>query len=355
MTRKIIIFLIFIFNLTAFAACSDSGNKAVFNTPATGQIYLYGEKHGVKKIMDKQLEIWREYYHNNNMRHLFVELPYYTAEFLNLWMKSAGDAILDEIYDDLAGTDAHVPYTKIFYKTIKSDCPETIFHGTDVGHQYDTTGARYLKYLEAGGLKDSAQYSSAEKVIEQGKQFHSKTDHEYRENKMSENFILEFDNLIDKNVMGIYGSAHTWFEAMNHITQSVPSMAGQLKARYGGAVHSEDLSKLALSTEPLRTDKITVNGKEYEASYFGEQDLAKFNLDFIKRAFWRLENAYNDFKDNEKAGNPLPYSNYLMIIETGQVFVIDLTKKDGPVERRYYRSDGTVSRGRPSTEEFIIK
>lgn len=36
----------------------------------------------------------------------------------------------------------------------------------------------------------------------------------------------------------------------------------------------------------------------------------------------------------------LPYNNYPMLIETGQVFIIDYTKKDGSIERMYYRSDG---------------
>jgi len=50
--------------------------------------------------MDKEFELWHEYYNNKNMRHLFVELPYYTAEFLNIWMKSDSDEILDELYND---------------------------------------------------------------------------------------------------------------------------------------------------------------------------------------------------------------------------------------------------------------
>jgi len=54
--------------------------------------------------MDKEFELWHEYYNNKNMRHLFVELPYYTAEFLNIWMKSDSDEILDELYNDWIGT-----------------------------------------------------------------------------------------------------------------------------------------------------------------------------------------------------------------------------------------------------------
>jgi len=73
------------------------------------QIYLYGEQHGAEKIMDRAFELWFEYYHNEDMRHLFVELPYYTAAFLNIWLQSDNDDILDEIYKDWVGTNSHTP------------------------------------------------------------------------------------------------------------------------------------------------------------------------------------------------------------------------------------------------------
>ena len=127
----------------ALSAENSSSGSAVDSTaPSAGQIYLFGEEHGVEKILNKEIEIWNDYYHNQNMRHLFVELPYYTAEYLNLWMKSDSDEILDAIYDDWDGSAAHNPYIRPFYKAIKEKCPETIFHGTDVGHQYFSTGER---------------------------------------------------------------------------------------------------------------------------------------------------------------------------------------------------------------------
>lgn len=43
-----------------------------------------------------------------------------------------------------------------------------------------------------------------------------------------------------------------------------------------------------------------------------------------------------------------------MLVEEKQVFVMDYKKKDGSVERVYYRSDGKTYNGIPSTEEFII-
>ncbi len=96
--------------------------------------------------------------------------------------------------------------------------------------------------------------------------------------------------------MGIYGSAHTDINGMDFMTNSVKSMASQLKDRYGDAINSEDLTRLAKDIDPLRVDIIKVKDKNYEASYFGKQDLRGFK-DYTYREFWRLENSYDYFKD----------------------------------------------------------
>lgn len=355
--KNIILLIIVLIMLLALPACSNKSAQSdisIPNSQSSGQIYLYGEQHAVEKILDRELVLWNEHYHNENMRHLFVEFPYYTTEFLNIWMKSDSDDILDDIYNDWEGTAAHVSCIKDFYKKIKVQCPETIFHGTDVGHQNNSTGTRFLRYLENNNLRDSEQYNITKEAIEQGIYFYDNSDDVYRENKMVENFIREFDKLNGESVMGIYGEAHTGLDNLD-FSCSVPCMANQLKERYKDKIHSEDLSDLAKNIEPYRVDKINVNGKEYKACYYGQNDLTLFTKDYLYREYWCLENAYDDFIDMRKTGDVLPYDNYPMLIETGQVFVIDYMKKDGSVIRKYYRSDGHVWQGRPSTEEFTIK
>ncbi|WP_203457076.1 hypothetical protein [Paenibacillus tepidiphilus] len=321
-------------------------------TPASGSIYLYGEAHGVDKIMDKEFEWWSEYYHTKGMRHLFVELSYFTAEFLNLWMQSDNDDILEEIYEDWEGTQIHTPYTKTFYRKIKSECPETIFHGTDIGHQEDTTGSRFLSYLDVHDLIGSEEYHLTKEAIEQGRYYYSKDDEVYRENKMTENFIREFEKLGSENVMGIYGSAHTALDGMVYSNQSIPSMANQLQKYYGDNIYSEDLSWIAKDIESSRVDSITLQGKEYPASYFGKQDLTGFK-DYAYREFWRLEDAYEDVKGLPLADNYLPYSEYPMLIDTGQVFAITYTRTDGSVESEYHLSNGKLwEEGMYATQQF---
>lgn len=356
--KKLSLFSLFVLLiiLSMLPACSNLPMQGEDVTPpqTSGWIYLYGEAHGIKKILDKEFELWHSYYHEQNMRHLFIEYSYYTAEFLNLWMQSETDDILDEIYMDWKNTASYNQDVKDFFRRIKAECPETIFHGTDVGHQYHSTGKRFLKYLEDNSLQESEQYSLTKEAIEQGKHYYARSDDAYRENKMVENFKREYDKLKGESIMGIYGSAHTGLNATAFGTKNVPCMANQLKEYYGEMIYSEDLSYLAKVIEPLRTDRITVHDKEYEASYFGKQDLTGFK-DYASREFWRLENAYEDFRNNPKTGDVLPYNEYPMLVEDGQVFVIDYTKIDGSYYRTYYRSDGYIWNNMPSTEEFRLK
>lgn len=319
------------------------------------QIYLLGEAHGIQAILEEELARWQSYYEKEGLRHLFVELPYYTGEYLNQWMAAGDDAILEAVYRDWEGTLSHTPAVKAFYQQIKALCPETVFHGTDVGHQYDTTGARFLKELLQAGQADSDAYRLTREAIAQGERFYQTqaTDPGYRENQMAENFIRAFDSLGGESVMGIYGSAHTGLDAMDH-SQTVPSMASQLKARYGSAVRTEDLSWLGKTAPPQGTETLTVNGKAYEAAYYGVQDLREFGLSFDSRAFWRLENAYDDFAQAPATGDVLPYDNYPMAVAQEEVFVIDYTRPDGTAERKFYRSGGKVWQGRPVTEEFML-
>lgn len=320
---------------------------------ALGQIYLYGEIHAKEKIMEKEAELWYEHYHNEGLRHLFIEAPYYTAEFLNLWLKSDDDKILDAVYNDWKGSASYNPYIKEFYKKIKRECPETIFHGTDIGHQYSTTGERFLNYLKENNLENSNQYQITQNVIEQGKYYYENSDDAYRENKMVENFVREFEALDGESIMGIYGAAHIGIESMEYNTKLVPSMANQLYKSYGDSLHSEDLTWIKEAIKPERVDSITIAGKEYQAAYFGKEDITGLN-NFASREFWRLENAYDDFKNCPKTGDMLPYNNYPMLIETEQVFVVDYTKIDGSVLRMYYRSDGNNWEGMLCTEEFTV-
>lgn len=137
----------------------------------SSQIYLYGEKHGDEATLELELQIWQEHY-SSGMRHLFVEYGYFTGAYLNLWMSAEDDTILDQLFLDWDGTEACSDASRSFLKAIKETCPETLFHGTDVGHQYWSTGTRYLAYLEENQLQDSEEYQLTQQAIQQGKVYY---------------------------------------------------------------------------------------------------------------------------------------------------------------------------------------
>lgn len=313
-------------------------------------ITLYGEnEHGNESVMMQEADLWQQAYHEQGLRHLFVELPYYTAEYLNLWMQSEDDLILDQVYEDWQGTASYTQAVKTFYRRIKAECPETVFHGTDVGHQYRTTGQRFLDMLKANGQEGSEAYRLAQEAVKQGMRYYASNDSVYRENAMVQNFRAAFDRLEGERVVGIYGAAHTGLNALN-FDGSVPCMASQLRALYGEITSKTIKAKV----EPIRSEMIKLGGKTYTAQYFGAQKLKGILEGYDYREFWRLENAYEDLKALTKTGDVLPENNYPMPVENGQVFVIDYHMLDGTVNRMYYRCDGNLFQdGLLTTEQFV--
>ena len=224
----------------------------VGGNPSTAKIILIGETHAVDWILDIQIEKWRHLYHYEGFRHLFIEGAYFHGQLLNQWMNSDNDNILDAMFYDLRGTLMGSPVVKEFYRRIKREFPETIFHGIDIGHQYRSTGKRFLNYLIENGLQGSEQYILTQESNEQGRFFYEILSrgqnadeqesylyeisaHVFRSNAMAQNFIREFDNLGNIRVMGIFGSAHTSFN--RYFFCNVPTMAMILQNHYGEIIY----------------------------------------------------------------------------------------------------------------------
>ena len=71
-------------------------------------------------------------------------------------------------FKDWEGTAGGTEIVKDFLKQIKKNYPKTVFHGTDVGHTWHSTGPRYLKYLKSTGQMDTEEYQRALLNIQQG-------------------------------------------------------------------------------------------------------------------------------------------------------------------------------------------
>ena len=317
-----------------------------------GNIYLYGEEHGLKIIKDKEFEIWLDYYNNLGMRHLFIETPYYTAEYLNLWMKSDNDEIMDQLVEDWYANPFDNRVRRLFFENVKIHCPETIFHGTDIGHEYSSTGERYLDYLLANNMTNTDQYRIAKENKKQGERFYKDQSTTYREKAIVENFIQAYEALDGESIMGIYGARHANLNGMTK-DYSAPSMGQQLVEIYGGLIYSEDLRYITKLTSAERIDVLNIDGKDYQASYYGKEfDTNIENIEY--REIWRLENNNDDFK-NKLTNYNFDYTDkYPIIIYHDDVLVVDLTYNDGSVQRKYLRSDNTDNYGDPIIEEFLL-
>lgn len=169
------------------------------------QLYLYGEFHANDELLQRELALWKDYY-EDGMRELFVEPSYHQN-------------VLD------------------FYRGIKAACPETVFHGTDVGHQYNSTGYRYLRLLRSEGKRDTEEYRLASENIDQGLEFYRTQDGEFRENAMTQNLLREYRALGGGSVMGIYGAYHTSMTS----DDGVQTMASRLTEALGDSVIFYDL------------------------------------------------------------------------------------------------------------------
>ena len=261
-------------------------------TRAESQILLCGEDHTDAGCKEQELALWRERYAAGD-RDLFLEMGAATAELLNRWMRTGDESFWDLVYRNWEGTLSQTELTENFYRQLRADCPETVFHGIDMEHQYASTGRFCLALLEKEGRQGSEAYRKALRSVEQAERFYEgwdgdlfSRDNAYREETLAENFRDEYESIGRRRVMGIFGAAHTDPYGPDYYTASVPSMGAQLKERYGGGILCRDLRGENL---PERTT-LTIAGTEFEAIYYGDYPITRRDI-LRSGEFWRLTDA----------------------------------------------------------------
>jgi len=246
----LLITFILVFDVVTVGISSRDGSLWIGSSTYAkeGNIYLVGESHAKEPILAEELRLWQDFYHNEGMRHFFIEYGYSTAERINLWMQSDSDEILDEVFKGFSGTNSDSIHVYNFYKEIKRTCPETIFHGTDV-----TSGTtKYISYLEAAGKKDTEEYHLALEGREQFLRYtgDGNKDYDYREATMAENFIREYEKLGGLSIFGVYGSAHTLYPAYGYRAKDTVTMTTTIVRTYGrDAVEVNNLTQAYESGE----------------------------------------------------------------------------------------------------------
>jgi len=320
-------------------------------------IHLYGEMHGSVDHINEQYELWKFFYTEENYRHLFLEMPYFSAEFLNIWMREDNDYLLDSLFEEMNGTAICTPANIEFFRKIKMELPETVFHGTDIGHLYSSTGYRFLDYLSENGMRESEQYSLTLQAIEQGRRFYYEEDfnHRMRSELMVSNFIREFDSLNGQSIMSaFYGAAHVALGNYPLVLGGGPTMASQLARRYGDLVRITELRQRLRQNLSGTPAIYTIGDFEYRAIYYGEQDISAISDTYTKRELWRLVNAYDDFRHEAATGVLLPFTYFPMRVHMKEVYVIRYTHQNGSSITMYFRTSGNVLQNMDAAEEFII-
>ncbi|MBR3609858.1 MAG: hypothetical protein IKL57_00110 [Oscillospiraceae bacterium] len=300
--------------------------------------YLFGEIHGSEIVNLKEFEIWQDFY-NRGVHDLFMELPYFYTGFLNLWMKSQNDDFFDLLFEDK--TSGNSEFDKNFFRLIKEKCPKTVFHGTDIGHSFDTVGKRYIEAL----FSDSEEYRKALENIEQGRIFYeylrNSEGTEYsdadniREKALAENFIREFDS-VEGDIVGIYGEAHVFSEGTGNFGIK-SNMCERIKTHYGDRILID--SKLLKNLiSPISRSEIMIHGKNYESSYFGKI-FTPFDesCDYIE--IYRIENPGNDFEKYERFENFIPEALYPCTLNKNDVFLIYSIKNGEYVQKQLFVCD----------------
>ena len=318
-------------------------------------LYLYGEIHGSEVINYTEFELWNNFY-KTGLRHLFMELPYFYTGFINRWMKMKDDQILDELFiGDVVGDSE---YDRNFFKQIKELCPETVFHGTDIGHKFDTLGTAYLKSLSPY----SNEYKITSENISQAKEYYDfiqeskngdySAGSHIREKYMAKNFIRELESVNSCDIVGIYGEAHLFSDSADTfgIEQNMLSM---IEKYYANGINIEKTLVRDIIT-PIKKIKSIIFGKEYDISFFGGLYTPwDENADYI--TFSKIENAFSHFKNLSKKDNIIPASMYPVTVLKNDVFIIESFKNRKSVMKQLFICDDNSKDCGLLTTELDIK
>ncbi len=114
------------------------------------EIFLTGENHGVKANVELRMKFLKYFKEKIDFKYYLCELPYSTAYFINMYLKTGNEDILKEVYTALKGTDAwnkddyfHWKEVYKYNETLSKDRKITIV-GIDIEHQ----PINALKFME---------------------------------------------------------------------------------------------------------------------------------------------------------------------------------------------------------------
>ena len=151
--------------------------------------------------------------------------------------------------------------------------------------------------------------------------------------------IKEVTELMDRYRLGSYKDIYDFLP--------------ELEKEYIKILETVDTKPQPFKLSDDNTKSFTFLGKSYEAEYCGMQDLTGFK-DYSCRKYWRLKDAYQDVS-MYNAFDYLPYNNYPVQVNKGDVFRIEYLKTDGSGYIEYLRADGDEYYGEATTKGFYTE
>lgn len=326
-------------------------------TKEKGQFFLFGETHDDYYILQEELKRWDIYYNEYDMRDFYIERNSIFASQLNMYVSGKNDKILDDLFQrgGLGSTGPDFNYE--FYKTFKEKYPETRFHGIDStsGGILDDNYEFYVDHLIANNeiepsvrdvaiedLKNSAEY----RVLRtQGKEG------DFRETKMTQRFIENFENSGRANCAGSFGIDHILKYRI--FSNNTPSMGNRLYHLYGENIYSESLENTIYG--PSKVIDLKIGSKYYQVFDHYDRKLSKYSGlgDYDTWHPYVIvypEDTY-DFINCSRTGEKIDRTRIALSIDyEHQTYIIDF-KKDGKITRKYYQANNSIEN---YAYEFII-
>ncbi len=321
-----------------------------------GKLFIFGEAHGDKGILEEELKVWGNYYENYGFRDLFVEQDQVWATLFNIYMQTDGDDYSKHIfrwYEDGAGFSI---YYFNFFKTIKEKYPETIFHGVNTGDhiRWNVNIDYYLQSLIKEGFLDENMFQhtkdqilNTEKQVEVISSSIAKSD-AIRDAGMAQSIMEEWLRIGKKNVMCILGNGHTGKNI--HIDEEHKDWynAGTIIARnFGTSLYHDSDHCLHFETNEREVppdELFQYNYPDYNEIYVGTSENLPYGIndysmyDYVK--FYLLEDAYEDMKNTPYDGLTMYSYNILPFKpEFNRIYkAVYYTNDNIPGLTEYYRS-----------------
>ncbi len=333
------------------------------------EIFMTGENHGVKANTELRTKFLKYFKEKTNFKYYLCELPYSMTYFLNRYMKTGDESIIENIYEPLKGTDAwnkdEFDYWKYLYQFNRglSENDKIILVGVDIEHQprnafnfmrycldkNDVSGVinDYVEELgDIGSTIDEDLEDICKKIgseLIENKNLHKNFPGEYyhgfkhvnnnvlnaietylgtnfngvRDMKMYENFMDIYSRLPEDKYFGQLGLSHIFQKSFPHINWFGSSLDGEdsgFKDKVLSIAYAyKDCRYLYPTTRKNYTSSIdTLDSSIPEFEYFINSNYTLFKLNgedspFDEELIWPLEHK------SPVGGATTDYFQYLVV------------------------------------------